>query len=338
MGYNPVECYSGRSPLEAASIGVELGPDDVALRCNFITLSENARYEDREMLDYCAGDISTGEADELIKALNEKFEDESFRFYTGFCYRHCLVWKGGTTQLGGLIPPHDISGKKIGEYLPGAEAAAPIARMMREACTLLETHPVNIKRAVGGEAPANAIWLWGEGKKPDLEPFRQKFGIEGAVVSAVDLLKGIGICAGMRVMDTVGATGYIDTNFEGKTAAALEALETADYVYLHLEAPDECGHRKEIENKVRSIELIDRRVLGPLLEGLHKFGDFRLLIAPDHPTPVSIGSHTSDPVPFLLYDSRREYEGVDCFSEQTAASGEMLHEGYRLMQKLLEKE
>ena len=338
MGYNPLECYSGRSPLEAASIGVELGSNDVSLRCNFITLSKADRYEDREMLDYCAGDISTAEADELIRALNEKFADEAFKYYTGFCYRHCLVWKNGTTQLGGLIPPHDISGRKIGDYLPNTEAAEPIARMMRQACDILENHPVNMARAARGEAPANGIWLWGEGKKPNLEPFREKFGIDGAVVSAVDLLKGIGKCARMRVMEVEGATGYIDTNFEGKTAAALAALESADYVYLHIEAPDECGHRRETANKIRSIELIDSRILGPLLNGMKQFGDFRLLIAPDHPTPLSIGSHTSDPVPFLLYDSRREHQGVDSFSEQSAMStGNMIDEGYKLMLKLLEK-
>ncbi len=340
MGYDPAVCYTGRSPLEAASIGVDLKDTDVALRCNLVTLSDEENYADKTMVDYCADDISTAEAEEIIKTVKQVFDSERYTFYSGVSYRHCLVVDGGTTELGTMTPPHDISGRVIGEYLSDAPAAAELVDLMKKSYDILKDHEINKKRIAMGKRPANSIWLWGEGKRPQLQNFREKNGVSGAVVSAVDLLKGIGICAGMATPEVEGATGYIDTNFEGKTAAAKALFDDGyDLVYVHLEAPDECGHRGEAQNKIKAIELIDSLVVTPLVEYLKASGDdYRILIMPDHPTPLDIKTHSSEPVPFLIYDSKNALCGADKFTEQTAsATGVFIEHGPDVMAKLLNK-
>ncbi len=338
MGYDPMQCYTGRSPLEAASIGVDLKPTDVALRCNLVTLSDEPEYTQKTMVDYCAGDISTAEAAELIAAVQEKFGNEKYTFYSGVSYRHCLVVANGTTELGALTPPHDISGKKIAGYLSASENAAELIRMMKESYAFLMAHPVNKARMEKGLRPANSIWLWGEGRKPALENFFTLHGKKAGVVSAVDLIKGIGICAGMQTVDVPGATGYIDTNFEGKAAAAKRLFdEGCDLVYLHIEAPDECGHRGEAENKKNAIERIDARVLADMLAYLKAQGDFRILIMPDHPTPLKTMTHCSDAVPYLLYDSRRSLGGGTFTEKGAAATGNYIDFGPAIMRRLLEE-
>ena len=322
LGYDPKDCYTGRSPLEAVSIGVEMSETDVALRCNVVTLSDEENYDDKTMVDYSAGDISSEDAAEIIKTVQEHFGGGEFDFYPGVSYRHCLIHHGGTTELGNMTPPHDISGRVVGEYISTAPTAEKLTKLMRESYELLKDHPVNKRRIAEGKRPANSIWLWGEGRKPGLENFEKKFGMQGCIVSAVDLLKGIGICAGMQVPEVEGATGYIDTNFEGKTKAAIDAFENGcDFAYLHFEAPDECGHRNEPENKVRSIEIIDRRVLPALIEALEKYDDYKIMILPDHPTPIKTKTHASDPVPYMIYHKKGEKEsGVDSINENTAAA------------------
>ncbi len=340
LGYDPAVCYTGRSPLEAASIGVELKDTDVALRCNTVTLSDEANYEDKTMVDYCAGDISTEEAAEIIKTVEEKLGNEIYKFYSGVSYRHCLVVDNGTTELGNMTPPHDISGRIIGEYLSCADSAAPLIELMKKSYDILKDHPVNKNRIAEGKNPANSIWLWGEGRKPALENFKEKNGVSGTIVSAVDLLKGIGICADMATPEVKGATGYLDTNFEGKAAAGIEAFKNgSDLVYIHLEAPDECGHRGEPENKVKAIEIIDEKILKPVKDHLDESGeDYRILITPDHPTPLLTKTHSSEPVPYLIYDSRKVISGVDTFTEKTAAStGMFIEHGPSIMDRLLEK-
>lgn len=340
MGYDPQLCYTGRSPLEAASIGIALKDTDVTLRCNIVTLSDEEKYEDKRMVDYCAGDISTEEAHEIIKTVQEKLGSEIYSFYGGVSYRHCLVVANGTVDLGNMTPPHDISGRVIGEYLSKSENAKPLIKLMKKSYDILKDHPVNLARRAKGLHEANSIWLWGEGTKPDVANFKSKNGVSGCVVSAVDLLKGIGICAGMDTPDVKGATGYIDTNFEGKTEAGIEAFKKGtELVYLHFEAPDECGHRGEAENKVKAIEYIDSRVLKRMLEYLDSCGDdYRILIMPDHPTPLDIMTHSPEPVPYLIYDSRKKSDGVDCFTEKNAAkTGIFVEHGPDIMDKLLEK-
>lgn len=340
MGYDPAVCYTGRSPLEAASIGVDLKPTDVALRCNTVTLSSEENYEDKTMVDYCAGDISTEEAHKIIETVEKELGSDIYKFYGGVSYRHCLVVDNGTTNLGNMTPPHDISGRVIGEYLSKSENAAPLIDLMKKSYEILKNHPVNIERRKKGLHEANSIWLWGEGRRPQLENFKEKNGVSGCVVSAVDLLKGIGICAGMETPEVEGATGYIDTNFEGKTQAGIDAFKRGtDLVYLHFEAPDECGHRGEAQNKVKAIEMIDSRVLTKMLEYLNGCGDdYRILIMPDHPTPLETMTHSSSPVPFLIYDSRKKENGVSSFTEKNAAeTGEFVEHGPDIMNMLLEK-
>lgn len=340
MGYDPAVCYTGRSPLEAASIGVDLKPTDVALRCNTVTLSGEESYEDKTMVDYCAGDISTEEAHQIIETVEKELGNDIYKFYGGVSYRHCLVVDNGTTDLGNMTPPHDISGRVIGEYLSKSENAAPLIDLMKRSYEILKNHPVNIERRKKGLHEANSIWLWGEGRRPQLENFKEKNGVSGCVVSAVDLLKGIGICAGMETPEVEGATGYIDTNFEGKTQAGIDAFKRGtDLVYLHFEAPDECGHRGEAQNKVKAIEMIDSRVLTKMLDYLNGCGDdYRILIMPDHPTPLETMTHSSAPVPFLIYDSRKKENGVSSFTEKNAAeTGEFVEHGPDIMSMLLEK-
>ena len=340
MGYDPLVSYTGRSPLEAASIGIDLKDTDVTLRCNIVTLSDEENYEDKTMVDYCAGDISTAEAAEIIKTVEEKLGNEIYRFYSGVSYRHCLVVDGGTTELGNMTPPHDISGRVVGEYLSTHKNAEPLVALMKKSYEFLKDHPVNLERIAKGERPANSIWLWGEGTKPVVENFKEKNGVTGAVISAVDLLKGIGICAGMQTPDVDGATGYIDTNFVGKADAAIDCFKSGtELVYIHVEAPDECGHRCEPENKVKAIGLIDELVLSRVKAYLDESGeDYRILICPDHPTPLLTKTHSSDPVPYLIYDSRKTSEGVEVFTEKTAEStGNYIEHGPSIMDRLLEK-
>lgn len=340
MGYDPCLYYTGRSPLEAVSMGIDLSDTDVALRCNLVTLSDEEDYSEKTMVDYCAGDISSEEAAEIIKTVEEKLGNDIFAFYSGVSYRHCLVWHGGKTEIGKLTPPHDISGRKIGGYLNKNPDAAGLLELMEKSCEILKDHPVNLKRISEGKRPANAIWLWGQGSRPSLPSFEKLYGVKGSIISAVDLLKGIGICAGMNTPDVEGATGYIDTNFEGKAQKAVEELENgSDFVYIHIEAPDECGHRNEPENKVKAIELIDSRVLPIVLEALEKYDDYKVMILPDHPTPIVTGTHASDPVPFMIYHKKDEKDsGVDSINEETASkTGLFIEEGPSLMSRFLSK-
>ena len=337
MGYDPERYYTGRSPLEAANMGIRLSPSQYAVRCNLVTLGEGESFAGRAMEDYCAGDISSEEAAELIRFLAPQLP-EGMRLYPGVSYRHCLTWENPEADIGELTPPHDIPGRKIGGYLPGGKAQA-LRGVMEWSAGVLPDHPVNRARIAAGKRPANAVWLWGQGRQAALPSFSEQWGLKGAVISAVDLIKGIGRLSGMEVIDVPGATGYIDTNFSGKAEAAIRAFrEGVDLVYLHLEAPDECGHRGEAENKVRAIETIDRDVLGPVLEALAAMGDYRVLVLPDHPTPLAVRTHTADPVPFLLYDSRSEGPGAKTFTEAAAAeTGLFVERGDRLMGMLLER-
>ena len=340
LGYNPQECYTGRSPLEAANLGIQLADRDVAMRCNLVTLSDEPLYEEKTLVDYCAGDIHTADADRLIRALQEAFGGGEFDFYTGTAYRHCLVWHGGETALGTVTPPHDITGRVIGPYRMAHPAAAKLQRMMVKSYELLRDHPVNRERAAKGLRPANAIWLWGQGRRPRLQNFEERFGVKGVMVSAVDLLKGIGRLSGMTVCSIPGATGYIDTDYEAKRDAALRELRAGrDLAYIHVEAPDECGHRGETENKVRAIEDIDRRILTPLLAELGEMGEYAILIMPDHPPPLALRTHTADPVPYLLYRSGQERDsGVGIFTEWAAAStGIFVERADALMGRLLDR-
>jgi len=340
LGYEPAVYYSGRSPLEAASIGIDLKDTDVTLRCNLVTLSDEEDYEKKTILDYCADDISSEEAKILIEYIQEKLGNDKFRFYPGVSYRHCLVWSNGNPHPGVLTPPHDITGKVITDYIPKGEAVDELYDLMKKSYDLLKDHPVNKARIARGKRPANSIWLWGEGTKPLLDNFSEKFGKKGSMISAVDLLKGIAICAGMNSVDVEGATGYLDTNFDGKCKAAIEEFKKGtDLVYIHVEAPDECGHRGEIENKVKAIEMIDEHILAPVVEFLRGYDDFAVLVCPDHPTPLSIRTHTSTPVPYLIYDSKNEIDsGVKVFCEKEAReTGNYIEKGFTMMNYFLTK-
>lgn len=337
LGFDPHRFYTGRSPLEAASIGIDMKDSDVSLRTNLVTLSDKGEpFADKVIEDYCADDISTEEAHQLIEAVQAAFGGGEYDFYTGVSYRHCLIWHGGTTELGNMTPPHDITGKVIGPHLSTAETARPLLEMMEKSFDLLKDHPVNKARVAAGRCPANCIWLWGEGKRPALQPFEALYGIKGGMVSAVDLLKGIANCAGMEVAEVPGATGYIDTDFEGKAKAALDLLTRNDLVYVHFEAPDECGHRNEPENKVKAIEMIDSRVLPILEEGLEQYEDYKILLLPDHPTPIVTRTHASDPVPYLLYQKSAPKAGVNTINEETAkATGIYMENGPAMMPHFL---
>ena len=337
MGYDPVSCYTGRSPLEAMSIGIDMAPDDIAFRCNLVTLSDDEPFEKKVMADYSAQEITTAEAAEIIKAVNEAFENDKIKFYSGVSYRHCMIWHKGPNGLG-LTPPHDISDRVIGEYLPKNDT---LLGMMKKSYDVLKNHPVNIERKKRGLNPANAIWLWGEGTRPAIPNFKEMFGLKGSVISAVDLIKGIGITAGLDIINVEGATGNITTNFANKGKAALKSLveNGNDYVYIHVEAPDECGHRGEIDNKVKSIEFIDRDIVGPLTKGLEEAGeDYTIMVLPDHPTPISTKTHARDAVPFIIYRSNEPVEGIDTFSEEAAAkTGLYIPNGPELSRLFLRK-
>lgn len=338
MGYDPVKYYSGRSPLEAVSVGVDMKESDIIFRCNLVTLTEEERYEDKTVVDHSSDEITTEEATELIRAVNDAFADEKFSFYPGTSYRHILVWDKGPYDFK-LTPPHDILEQKVGEYIPQGEGSELIYDMMVRSYDILNNHPVNLERARRGLRKANSIWIWGEGKKPLLSDFKEAYGLKGTVISAVDLIKGIGLCAGMEVVEVEGATGNIHTNYKGKADAALSALKGgSDYVYIHVEAPDECGHRHEIENKVKSIELLDEKIVKYLKDNLEKEGiDYKMLILPDHPTPLALRTHTRDSVPYIIYDSTNPKENpVAMYSEEEAAkSGMLFEQGHLLMREFI---
>lgn len=339
IGYDPQVYYSGRSPLEAGSIGIDMKDTDVSFRCNLVTLSDEENYEDKTMVDYCSDDISTEEARELIKALAEHFNSDEFQLYSGVSYRHCLIWNNGTMDVGTLTPPHDITGRPVKEYIPAHKNAQKLYKMMQESYKILIDHPVNLARIKRGKRPANSMWFWGEGVRKPLMPFVEKYGLKGSMISAVDLLKGIGKFSGMNVVDVEGATGYIDTNFEGKANACINELANGqDFVYIHVEAPDECGHRNEMKNKIRSIELIDEKILAPVLDALEKYDDYKIMILPDHPTPLSLKTHTNTPVPFMIYHKNGEVNGVERLCEKSAKeTGLFVAKGCTLMDRFLDK-
>lgn len=333
LGYDPKIYYTGRSPLEAGSIGIDMKKTDVSLRCNLVTVTDEPEYSDKTIVDYCADDISTEEAAILIKYLAENLDNDEFKFYSGVSYRHCLIWNNGTLDIGTITPPHDITGKPVKNYVPAHPNAAKLYDLMKKSYDLLKDHPINKAREERGLRPANSIWLWGEGVRANLDDFKGKYGLNGSMISAVDLLKGIGKFSNMRVVNVEGATGYIDTNFEGKAKAAIDEFKSGqDFVYIHVEAPDECGHRNEMENKVKSISLIDKLILTPVVAELEKMGDFKVLVTPDHATPLSLRTHTNDPIPFFIYDSRKKENGVKGFCEKTAKeTGFYIKNGFTIM-------
>lgn len=337
MGYDPRQFYTGRAPLEAASLGIDLDVEDVAYRCNLVTLEVLGQAI--LMRDFTAGHISSEDAKTLIEGLNKYIQEEDVRFYPGVSYRNLMVWKSGSVDAK-LTPPHDILDQSIAEYMPTGPASQKIIKWMTTAQIYLKGHPINQARMSRGENPANSIWLWGQGTKPALPTFKELYNISGGVISAVDLVKGIGILAGLDTPEVKGATGYLDTNYEGKVASALKLLETNDFVFIHIEAPDEAGHSGILNDKIRAIEDFDRYVVGPIFESLQDGHPFRLLILPDHPTPLSIRTHTNGPVPFLAYDSEGIFKGQipvsNPFSESGAKESPIkIKEGYRLMKSWL---
>ena len=334
MGYNPLTCYSGRSPLEALSVGVSMKDTDVVFRCNLVTVTENEPYAEKTILDHSSGEISTQDADILMDAVREAFQNEEFKFYTGTSYRHITVWDKG--EVLEMEPPHDHLGQVIGQYLPQHPA---FRAMMEKSFDVLNNHPLNVARAQAGKNKANSLWFWGAGTKPALQSFKEKTGLSGTMISAVDLLKGIAVGAGMQVVEVEGATGSLDTNYLGKAQAAVKALleDNQDFVYIHVEAPDEMGHQGNLAHKIQSIAEIDEKIISVIKKALDESGEaYRILVLPDHPTPICIRTHTSDPVPYVLYDSTKVLKKSEAFSEKTAAaSGVFQPEGYSLMEQLI---
>ena len=334
MGYDPLTDFTGRSPLEALSVGVQMEPDDIVFRCNLVTLTEEEPYPEKTILDHSSGEIATADADILMDAIREQFNDKTFQFYTGTSYRHIMIWKHG--RLARLEPPHDHLTKVIGQWLP----QEPVLRdFMERSFDILNNHPLNLQRAAEGKHKANSLWYWGAGTRPSLQSFREKTGLSGAMVSAVDLLKGIAVGAGMKVYQVEGATGSIDTNWEGKAQAAIDALlkDGCDFVYVHVEAPDEMAHQGLVEKKVKSIEYLDKRVIAPIKQAVEDAGeDYRMLILPDHPNLLRLRTHTGDPVPYVLFDSTRQRKSLARYGETEAkATGNFEPQGYRLMERFL---
>ena len=336
MGYDPLTDFTGRSPLEALSVGVEMEPDDIIFRCNVVTLTEEEPYAEKTILDHSSGEISTAEADQLMDAIREAFNDETFQFYTGTSYRHIMVWKHG--RLAKLEPPHNHLTQVIGDYLPEETV---LRGFMERSFDILNNHPVNLKRAAEGKRKANSLWYWGAGTKPSIGSFQEKTGLKGAMISAVDLLKGIAVGAGMQICQVEGATGSIDTNYEGKAQAAIDSLlsDGCDFAYIHVEAPDEMGHQGELDHKIMAIEDLDSRIIAPIKKAMEEAGeDFRMLVLPDHPTPLRIRTHSADPVPYVLYDSTKQRKTAKRYSEAEAmATGIFEPQGCKLLEKLLAK-
>lgn len=334
LGYNPRQYYTGRSPLEALSIGVDMKADDIALRTNLITLSEDEEaYEDKIILDHSSDEISTEDAAVLLNAVREELEDDIYKFYVGTSYRHLLIWAGGSVVE--LTPPHDVLGQKAGAYLPADEK---LRAMQKKSYEILSKHPINLERKAKGLNPANSCWFWGAGTRPALSSFEEKYHKKGAMISAVDLLKGIAVGTGMTNISVKGANGGLHTNYEGKAQAAVDALlkDGFDFVYIHVEAPDEMGHQGSTEKKIQAIEYLDERVIRIVREALDQSGEpYRLLVLPDHPTPIRVRTHTSDPIPYLLYDSERELRRIGAYNEKEAKeSGLVVEQGYKLIEKL----
>lgn len=334
MGYNPEIYYTGRSPLEAVSMGIELADNDLAIRCNLVTLSDAEDYRKKVMLDYSSGEISSGESAELIKALQNELGGPDISFYPGISYRHLLVWKNARGRKINLTPPHDISERIVGEYLPAGADSAVLWDLMLKSYDILKDHPINNKRRVAGQNPATSAWFWGEGNRPALDSFEKLYGLKGSVVAAVDLVKGLGISAGLKSMEVPGATGAIETNFAGKARAALDELKQGqDFVYVHIESPDESGHQGNLKHKLWSIEQIDKEVVGMLISELEQFQELRVMIVPDHPTPLSIRTHSSEPVPFMIFDKNHPLtDSIGIYNEKAADQGIFLPEGYKLME------
>ena len=335
LGYNPEIYYTGRSPLEALSIGVPMEDTDIAIRCNIVTVSDDELpYEKKTITDHSSGEISTKEAVELIKAIKEEFEDDIYKFYTGISYRHLTIWKNGNTVE--LTPPHDILGRVIGDYLPEDDN---LGNFMKRSYEILNNHPVNIARSNKGLNKANSIWFWGAGTRPELDSFEDKYHKKGVMISAVDLLKGLAVGTGMTNINVEGADGTLETNYEGKAKACTDALlkDGFDFAYIHVEAPDEMGHQGSVERKIKSIQYLDKRIIAPVFEELSKSGeDFRMLVLPDHPTPIRVRTHTSDPIPYMLYDSTDIKHGKLRYCEKDAGkSDNYFKEGYRLMEHFL---
>lgn len=333
MGYDPSVYLTGRSPLEAASIGIEMSDTDVAFRTNIITLAGEGDYEDLIIKDHSSGDITTEEADELIKAVNEAFASDEIQFYTGTSYRHCMIVHHGGTDYE-LTPPHDVLDQRTGDHLPKGEGSQFITEMMKKSYEILKDHPVNKARVEKGLNPANSLWIWGQGKKPQLSSFYDRYQLTGTAISAVDLIKGIAICAGLSSVDVEGATGTLHTNFKGKADAAIrEFRDGKDFIYVHLEGPDECSHQGDMEGKLQCLHDIDQKVLAPIVEALRQDGeDFKILEVPDHRTPLAIRTHSSTPVPFVIYDSRKELP-VDedrQFNEKSGEKGSYYDSGFAL--------
>ena len=337
LGYDPKIYYSGRSPLEALSIGVPMKDTDIALRCNVVTLSdEEDVFEEKTIIDHSSSEISTEDCAVLLNEVKKVLQNETFQFYVGTSYRHCMIWNEGKVEE--LSQPHDILGRVIGPYLPTNEV---FLNMMKKSYEILKDHPINLERKKQGLNPANCFWFWGAGTKPMLAPFSEKYGKRGAMISAVDLLKGIAVGAGMGVIRVEGANGGLNTNYEGKADAAVQALlqDGYDFVYIHVEAPDEMGHQGSVERKVKSIEYLDARVIKPVMEAMDASGeDYRMLILPDHPTPICIRTHSADPVPYMLYDSRKQKIEHWNYNEREAkASGKYIADGHSMMSIFLEQ-
>ncbi len=335
LGYNPKKYYTGRSPLEALSIGVPMKETDIAIRCNIVTLSDDELpYEEKTIIDHSSSEISTEDAAILMEAVQKELNNNIYKFYVGTSYRHLTIWAGG--EVVELTPPHDILGRVIGEYLPQDNA---LRDMMKKSYDILNNHPINIERAKKGLNKANSIWFWGAGTRPALDSFESKFHKKGAMISAVDLLKGIAVGADMHNINVEGADGTLETNWEGKAEAAVKALlyDNCDFVYIHMEAPDEMGHQGSLERKIKAIEYLDERVLDIVLKKMDASGeDYRILLMPDHPTPISCRTHTSAPVPYMLYDSRSDKDTSLFYNEADAVkSGIVIKDGYKLMERLL---
>lgn len=336
MGYDPKIYYSGRSPLEALSIGVPMKDTDIAIRCNIVTISEDdVPFEKKTIIDHSASEIETEDCAVLLKAVMDELANETYQFYVGTSYRHCLIWDKG--QVVSLTPPHDVLGRVIGEYLPKEEA---LKEMMKKSYDILVNHPINIERKKKGLNPANCCWFWGAGTKPQLSSFEEKTGKKGMMVSAVDLLKGIAVGAGMGVALVEGANGGLHTNYAGKVEAAVKAVtqDGYDFTYIHVEAPDEMGHQGSVERKVQAIEYLDSEVIGPVVEKMEAAGEnFRLLVLPDHPTPIRVRTHTSDNVPYMLYDSTKQQKQTWNYNEaEGRKSGNFVAEGHKLIDKFLQ--
>ncbi|NBK92001.1 cofactor-independent phosphoglycerate mutase [bacterium 1XD21-13] len=336
LGYNPRQYYTGRSPLEALSIGVDMKEDDIALRTNLITLSEEEEaYEDKRILDHSSDEISTEDAAILLDAVRRELEDDMYHFYAGTSYRHLLIWSKGSVVE--LTPPHDVLGQRAGDHLPADEK---LRAMQKKSYEILSRHPINLERKAKGLNPANSCWFWGAGTRPSLSSFEEKYHKKGAMISAVDLLKGIAVGTGMTNIHVEGANGGLHTNYEGKAQAAVDALlrDGFDFVYVHVEAPDEMGHQGSVEKKIQAIEYLDERIIGPIRKALDQSGEpYRLLVLPDHPTPIRVRTHTSDPIPYLLYDSEKELRRIGAYNEREAEiSGTLVEQGYELIARLFQ--